>query len=71
MKMCGILALFCLASESKDLPFDPLSAIHGGEVFEANEITQECRMRDYRKEMIQVAAVAVQMIECLDRNYEK
>lgn len=43
----------------------------GREVFEANEITQECRMRDYRKEMIQVAAVAVQMIECLDRNYEK
>lgn len=29
---------------------------------------QDNRMRRYRKELIQVAAVAVQMIECLDRN---
>ena len=29
---------------------------------------QEDRLKRYRKEMIQVAAVAVQMIECLDRN---
>jgi hypothetical protein len=28
------------------------------------------RLSRYRKELIQVAAVAVQMIECLDRNYK-
>lgn len=32
------------------------------------ESTQETRLRLYRKELIQVAAVAVQMIESLDRN---
>lgn len=26
------------------------------------------RLIDYRKELIQIAAVAVQMVECLDRN---
>lgn len=31
-------------------------------------IDQELRMVRYRKELVQVAAVAVQMIECLDRN---
>ena len=29
---------------------------------------QQLRLSRYREEMIQVAAVAVQMIECLDRN---
>ncbi len=29
---------------------------------------QEERVRNYRKELIQTAAVAVQMIECLDNN---
>lgn len=29
---------------------------------------QDMRMKNYREELIQVAAVAVQMIECLDRN---
>ena len=32
------------------------------------EATQNNRLRRYRKELIQIAAVAVQMIECLDRN---
>lgn len=34
----------------------------------AKSIIQQERMKKYRKEIIQVAAVAVQMIECLDRN---
>ena len=33
-----------------------------------NDVVQHIRLKDYRKELIQVAAVAVQMIECLDRN---
>lgn len=32
------------------------------------EDRQKQRLKDYRKELIQTAAVAVQMIECLDRN---
>lgn len=34
----------------------------------AGKNLQNQRLIDYRKELIQVAAVAVQMIECLDRN---
>lgn len=30
---------------------------------------QDKRLRAYRNEMIQVAAVAIQAIECIDRNY--
>lgn len=33
-----------------------------------NYIVQKIRLLNYRKELIQIAAVAVQMIECLDRN---
>ena len=33
-----------------------------------DDVVQTIRLKDYRKELIQVAAVAVQMIECLDRN---
>ena len=33
-----------------------------------NDVVQRIRLRNYRKELIQIAAVAVQMIECLDRN---
>lgn len=33
-----------------------------------NDVVQHIRLKDYRKELIQVASVAVQMIECLDRN---
>lgn len=36
---------------------------------EPTEDAQEKRMFNYRKELIQVAAVAVQAIECIDRNY--
>nr|WP_319266007.1 MazG-like family protein [uncultured Draconibacterium sp.] len=32
---------------------------------------QEKRLKDYRAECIQIAAVAVQMVESLDRNFEK
>ena len=35
---------------------------------ECNLEIQAQRLKDYREELIQVAAVAVQMIECLDRN---
>ena len=33
-----------------------------------NDVVQHIRLDKYRKELIQVAAVAVAMIECLDRN---
>lgn len=33
-----------------------------------NDVVQHIRIEDYRKELIQVASVAVAMIECLDRN---
>lgn len=33
-----------------------------------NDLVQKIRLLNYRNELIQVAAVAVQMIECLDRN---
>lgn len=33
-----------------------------------NDVVQHIRLQNYRKELVQVAAVAVQMIECLDRN---
>lgn len=35
---------------------------------EDNDVVQHLRMSNYRKELVQVAAVAVSMIECLDRN---
>lgn len=35
---------------------------------EPSEEKQLQRLIDYRKELIQIAAVAVQMVECLDRN---
>lgn len=35
---------------------------------EENDVVQSIRLSNYRNELIQVAAVAVQMIECLDRN---
>lgn len=36
---------------------------------DCNDEIQKERMVNYRKELIQVAAVAVQMIQCLERNY--
>lgn len=49
--------------------------ILGEEVGEANKAALEAyflkdpaRLEDYRDELIQVAAVAIAMIECLDRN---
>ena len=38
------------------------------EVGEASKAAVEYNYREYRKELIQVAAVAIAMIECLDRN---
>ena len=38
------------------------------EVGEASKGAVEYNYREYRKELIQVAAVAIAMIECLDRN---
>ena len=32
---------------------------------------QEKRLNDFRKELIQVAAVAVQAVECIDRNRKR
>ena len=50
--------------------------ILGEEVGEANKAALEAHfegkpLSDYRKELIQVAAVAVAMIECYDRNETK
>ncbi len=36
--------------------------------FGNNPYIREQNLKNYREELIQVAAVAVQMIECLDRN---
>lgn len=38
-----------------------------GNYIPADEDTQAERMASYRKELVQVAAVAIQMVECLDR----
>ena len=46
---------------------NPVKNLEGEYVDPANG-DQALRLSRYRKEMIQVAAVAVQMIECLDRN---
>lgn len=37
--------------------------------FSNDETEVKTRLQNYRMELIQVAAVAVQMIECLDRNH--
>lgn len=42
-------------------------AILGEEVGEANKSALENKLDEYREELIQVAAVAVAMLECLDR----
>jgi NTP pyrophosphatase (non-canonical NTP hydrolase) len=48
--------------------------ILGEEVGEANKAALEARfghedLRKYREELVQVAAVAIAMIECFDHNY--
>lgn len=45
--------------------------ILGEEVGEANRAALEKDVDNYRKELIQIAAVAVSMVECLDRNTQK
>lgn len=46
-------------------------AILGEEVGEANKSALEGNAPNYRDELIQIAAVAVAMIECHDRNLAK
>ena len=42
----------------------------GGEIFPCSDLIQTQRLRAYRKEVIQVAAVAVHMVESLDRMHK-
>lgn len=58
--------------EQNHSPADYLTIL-GEEVGEANKAALEAKFagepwEDYRKELVQVAAVAVAMIECFDRN---
>jgi len=53
--------------EQNHMPFKWL-AILGEEVGESNKAALELKLTQYRKELIQVAAVAVAAIECMDRN---
>lgn len=58
--------------EQNHQPADWLMIL-GEEVGEANKAALEAKfggglLRDYRKELVQVAAVAVAMIECYDRH---
>lgn len=53
--------------EQNHHPFKYL-AILGEEVGEANKAAIEGDWNNYRVELIQVAAVAVAMIQCFDRN---
>ncbi|MGB0428949.1 MAG: hypothetical protein ACPGLV_00650 [Bacteroidia bacterium] len=55
------------AKEALDHHFEYPEKTESGKQ-ECNTELQAQRLKDYRKELIQVAAVAVQMIECLDRN---
>ena len=56
------------AKEATDFHFkNPVKNFEGEMVAPANG-DQALRLSRYRKELIQVAAVAVQIIECLDRN---
>lgn len=56
------------SKEALDWHFrNPVKNEHGDRVPASDEVQLQ-RLKDYRKELIQTAAVAVQMIECLDRN---
>jgi len=58
------------SKEAVDFHFkNPYKNAHGErqEVLE-NDVVQQLRLKDYRMELIQVCAVAVQMIESLERN---
>ena len=61
-----------VAKEATDYYFGYpyLNGVGEMQPIEENDVVQYIRLRDYRKELIQVAAVAVQMIECLDRAME-
>lgn len=56
------------SKEALDHYFSNPTKLANGELTPVNSVEQKQRLINYRKEMIQVAAVAVQMIECLDRN---
>ncbi len=56
------------AKEAVDHHFKNPAKDMNGKMYKVSEFEQMDRLSDYRKELIQVAAVAVQMIECLDRN---
>lgn len=56
------------AKEATDFHFRNGLTGNAGEGYLKDMQVQDKRLKDYRKELIQVAAVAVQMVECLDRN---
>lgn len=59
-----------VAKEATDFHFKNPYLNGNGEMQEVleNDVVQSIRLADYRKELIQTAAVAIQMIECLDRD---
>ena len=56
------------AKEATDFHFKNFVKNIDGEMVAPANGDQALRLSRYRKELIQVAAVAVQMIECLERN---
>jgi len=56
------------AKEALDFHFcNPMKGVNG-DTFPAKDGHQLDRLEAYRKELIQIAAVAVQMVECFDRH---
>ena len=60
-----------VAKEAVDFYFS--NKVNGGFIgmVKPDKATQKARIKNYRKECIQVAAVAVQMVESLDRQLNK
>lgn len=58
------------SKEAVDYHFKNPYKEEDGSLSMATPYDQDNRIKSYRKELIQVAAVAIQMIECLDRNGE-
>ena len=56
------------SKEAVDYHFKNPIKSEDGRYLTITQSHQERRINNYRKELIQVAAVVVQMIECLDRN---
>ncbi len=59
------------SKEVVDYHFKNDLTLRAGEDYLKDKVVQKQRLMNYRKELIQVAAVAVQMIECLDRDKQK